>query len=70
MPQRLTYPELFPPEKFGELFYQTGKLESKLEDVLKNYKTVNINKISERSLSFNWHRLSNRFNSLIDELNI
>jgi len=70
MPERLTYPELFPPENFGEFFYQTGKLESKLEQMIKNYKNIDRKKISERSLNFSWDESINEFNILTYKLNI
>ena len=70
LPKRLSYPELFPPDQFEKLFYSAGKLEGILENVLNNYKNINRNEISERSLNFSWQKLDNKFKLLLKTIDI
>ena len=65
LPKRLSYPELFPPQEFGELFYEDGKLRSKLENVLGSYKEIYTSKITKRARQFSWENTVDMFNTII-----
>lgn len=64
LPQRLSYPELFSPEDFSELFYEGGKLKQKLEQVFKNYRTFDT-KFIKRSRDFSWDRTHLEFRKIL-----
>lgn len=68
MPERLTYPELFPPQEFAELFYGDKKLVLKLEQALKGYKTFDMRFIN-RSREFSWNRTALGFKNILGENN-
>ena len=54
LPKRLSYPEIFPPEKFGKLFYEDGKLFDFIEKFAENPDFSFRYEISERATLFDW----------------
>lgn len=65
LPKRLSYPEIFPPEKFGELFYEEGKLFDSIKDFVKNPDFSLRNEISERASFFDWSHFKRNAEKLI-----
>lgn len=54
LPERLSYPEIFPPDKFGKLFYEEGKLFDFIKKIAENPDFSLRNEISERASFFDW----------------
>ena len=54
LPKRLSYPEIFPPEKFGKLFYEEGGLFDSVVCFLKDPDLSLRDEISGRAQLFDW----------------
>ena len=54
LPKRLSYPEIFPPEKFGKLFYEEGQLFDFIRSFVERPDFTLRKKISERASLFDW----------------
>ena len=65
LPKRLSYPEIFPPEKFGELFYEGGKLFDFIEKFAKDPDFSLRDEISERASFFDWSHFKRNAEKLI-----
>ena len=65
LPKRLSYPEIFPPEKFGKLFYEEGKLFDFIEKFSKNPDFSLRYEISERASSFDWSHFKRNAEKLL-----
>jgi glycosyltransferase involved in cell wall biosynthesis len=61
LPKRLSYPELFPPDKFENLFYQEGKLAEHLEKAIQNKLQFDRAEISKRANSYSWEKCIESF---------
>lgn len=59
LPQRLSYPELFPVSDFGEIYYSEGKLAEFIENSINNINEFNISKISGQASKFKHISLTN-----------
>ena len=65
LPERLSYPEIFPEKKFGRLFYENGKLFEFIKNFAKNLDFSLRNEISERAVSFDWNNFKKNAEKLI-----
>ena len=65
LPERLSYPEIFPPEKFGMLFYEEGKLFDFIKDFSKNPDFSIRDEISERAAFFDWSHFKGNAEKLL-----
>ena len=65
LPNRLSYPELFPPVEFDEIFYEHGELKPKLEYMLSNYRNIDRQKIMKKAEQFSWEKTINEFRKII-----
>ncbi len=54
LPKRLSYPEIFPPEKFGDIFYEDGKLFEFIKYFSEKPDFSLRDEISERASFFDW----------------
>ena len=54
LPERLSYPEIFPREKFGKLFYEEGKLFDSVKNFAENPDFSLSAEVSERAALFGW----------------
>ena len=54
LPERLSYPEIFPKEKFGKLFYEEGKLFDAVKKFAEDPDFSLRDEISERASGFDW----------------
>ena len=54
LPERLSYPEIFPKEKFGKIFYEEGKLFDFIKEFSQNPDFSLRDEISERASLFDW----------------
>ena len=54
LPKRLSYPEIFPKEKFGKLFYEEGKLFDAVKNFAEDPDFSLRDEISERASGFDW----------------
>jgi glycosyltransferase involved in cell wall biosynthesis len=61
LPERLSYPELFPPDKFKNLFYQEGNLSQHLQKSIENPAQFDTSEISERAKSYSWEKCVKSF---------
>ena len=57
LPDRLSYPELFP----AEYLYENGELQTKLESLLKGFKKLYESEIKDMSDRFSWMEMKDRF---------
>ena len=57
LPNRLSYPELFP----AEYIYENGELHAKLESLLKAFKGLNGSEIKDLSDRFSWLAMKDRY---------
>ncbi len=55
LPERLSYPEIFPVEKFGKLFYKDGKLFDFIKEFSQSPDFPLRSEISERASFFDWN---------------
>lgn len=65
LPKRLSYPEIFPGKKFGQLFYENGKLFEFIKNFAENPDFSLRNEISERAASFDWNNFKKNTEKLI-----
>ncbi len=65
LPKRLSYPELFPPDKFENLFYDEGKLAEHLENAIQNKSLFDIAEISKKANSYSWKKCVERFRDIL-----
>ena len=65
LPERLSYPEILPPEKFGKLFYEEGKLFDFIEEFSKNPDFSLRDEISERASLFDWPHFKKKAEKLL-----
>ena len=65
LPERLSYPEIFPGKKFTGLFYENGKLFEFINNFVKNPDFSLRNEISERASVFGWDRFRQNAGKLI-----
>lgn len=54
LPKRLSYPEIFPPEKFGRIYYDNGKLFDIIKCFSESRDFSMRDEISERASCFGW----------------
>ena len=55
LPDRLSYPEIFPKEKFGKLFYEKGKMFDFIKNFSENPDFSLRDEVSERASLFDWN---------------
>ena len=65
LPERLSYPEIFPPEKFGKLFYEEGKLFDFIKEFSEKPDFSLRNEISERASFFDWSHFERNAEKLL-----
>lgn len=65
LPKRLSYPEIFPPEKFGCLFYESGKLFDFIENFSKSPDFSILDEVSERAALFAWNNFKQNTEKLL-----
>ncbi len=58
LPNRLSYPELFP----AEYLYDNGELQAKLESLLKGFNALNKSAIKNLTDCYSWMELKDKFN--------
>ena len=65
LPERLSYPEIFPQDKFTGLFYEDGKLFDFIENFAKNPDFSLRDKVSERAAFFDWDHFRQKAEKLL-----
>ena len=65
LPEKLSYPEIFPPENFGKLFYEEGKLFDFIKSFAENPDFSLRNEISERASFFDWNHFRQNAEKLL-----
>ena len=65
LPERLSYPEIFPPENFGKLFYEEGKLFDVIKNFLENPDFSIRDEVSERASFFDWNNFKQKAEKLL-----
>jgi len=65
LPERLSYPEIFPGKKFAGLFYENGKLFEFINNFIENPDFSLRNGISERAAAFDWNHFRQNAEKLI-----
>ena len=65
LPERLSYPEIFPPEKFAGLFYEEGKLFDFIKNFAEKPDFSLRGRISERAGFFDWNHFKRSAGKLI-----
>ncbi len=65
LPKRLSYPEIFPQDKFAGLFYDEGKLFDFIENFTKNPDFSLCDKVSERAAFFDWDHFRQKAEKLL-----
>ena len=66
LPKRLSYPEIFPPEKFGKLFYEDGKLFDFIESFIQKPDFSLRSAVSERASLFDWTHFKQNAEKVLD----
>ena len=65
LPERLSYPEIFPPEKFGKLFYEKGQLFDFIKEFFENPDFSLRCEISARASFFDWSHFKKNAEKLL-----
>lgn len=69
LPKRLTYPELFPQEIFGELFYNDG---FHLRQLIENHLTGNDKQLRKalknNALQYDWSEKIGEYDEVFDKI--
>ena len=65
LPERLSYPEIFPPEKFGKLFYKEGQLFDFIKEFFENPDFSLRDEVSERASFFDWSHFKRNAEKLL-----
>ena len=65
LPERLSYPEICPPEKFGKLFYEEGKLFDFIKKFSENPDFSLRDEISERASLFDWNHFRKKAEEML-----
>ena len=65
LPERLSYPEIFPVEKFGKLFYKDGKLFDFIKEFSQSPDFPLRSEISERASFFDWNHFRQNAEKLL-----
>ncbi|MBP5406204.1 DUF3524 domain-containing protein [bacterium] len=60
LPKRLSYPEIFPQDKFAGLFYEDGKLSDFIKNFAENPDFSLRNEVSERASLFDWNHFKQK----------
>lgn len=65
LPERLSYPEIFPKEKFANLFYEERKLFNALKNFAENPDFSLSSEVSERAAFFDWSHFKENAEKLL-----
>ena len=65
LPERLSYPEIFPPEKFGKLFYEDGKLFDAVKKFAESPDFSLREEVTERARDFDWSQFKRNAEKLL-----
>ncbi len=69
LPERLSYPELFPLDNFGEYFYRgREELILKLRNIIENYSVMDTDDLRSHISRFDWGKISTVYDDLFREI--
>jgi glycosyltransferase involved in cell wall biosynthesis len=69
LPVRLTYPELFPGEKFNGYFYRDREeLILKLKETVENYSEIDTDELRSQVSRFDWGNICSTYDDLFQEM--
>ncbi len=67
LPNRLTYPELFPTQDFAGYFYQQGELCSTLEGMMLSLDQRDRTPFRQAALRYDWKRMIDRYDAFFEQ---
>lgn len=66
LPKRLVYPNLFHEDQFSQFYYDDHQFKEQLQEMIINYKTIDISKLSETVKQYDWEKMIEQYDDLFE----